>query len=131
MPNVVKRLIINAKGASFGTLDAQIGIERHKSAVHKSFEAVEHRHYAHQRHGADGHAAHRNQRDDVDGVVRLFREKIALRHKERPTIFRPKTHGRGCLLVQQFVDMLEAVERFVEFELQLRHYAQLVAHAVA
>ena len=89
-------------------------------------EAVETREYANHRHRGERHTSDSDARNDVDGVVSLFRKKITAGNKEG------EIHNawRAGLLLKQFVNVFDIIERIVDEEFQFGNDAQLMAHAL-
>ena len=89
-------------------------------------ETIKHTQSNHQCHGGYGHASHGDAADDVDGMGALLGEEIPTGYVERQ-VHGVAVKGSG-LFLEQFVDMVDIVERVVDEKPQLRYDAQLVSH---
>ena len=89
-------------------------------------EAVETREYANHSHRGERHTSDGDARNDVDGVVSLFRKEITTGDKEGEI----HSAWRAGLLLEQFVDVFDIIERIVDEEFQFGDDAQLMAHAL-
>lgn len=89
-------------------------------------EAVEAREHANHSHRGERHTSDGDARNDVDGVVSLFRKEITTGDKEGEI---HNAWGAG-LLLEQFIDVFDIIKRIVDEEFQFGDDAQLMAHAL-
>ena len=89
-------------------------------------KAVKTREYANHSHRGERHTSDGDARNDVDGVVSLFRKEITTGDKEGEI----HSAWRASLLLEQFVDVFDIIERIVDEEFQFGDDAQLMAHAL-
>lgn len=89
-------------------------------------EAVEAREHANHSHRGKRHTSDGDARNDVYGVVSLFRKEITTGDKEGEI---HNAWGAG-LLLEQFIDVFDIIKRIVDEEFQFGDDAQLMAHAL-
>ena len=121
LPQLGQHRVIAGDGLSLDRHHLQLWVELREERCHHVVETVEHAEHNDQCHGGHGNAHHRNHGDDVDGVGGLLREEVAAGYIE----------GKGHLLLQEFVNMVDVVEGVVDEEAQFGDDAHLVADARA
>ena len=119
--------------------DGNVGVHRREFFFYEPMKAIEHTQHTHQRSRGHHHPQHRDNGDNVHRSVPFFGTQIAIGNMKRQVAHRQKwalcfgVVGR-CVLngvgSEQIVDVLNIVERIVDIEIQFRHLAQLIAHAL-
>ena len=82
LPQLLHDGVGRRKVATVGEAYLQFGIKVGEQVGHQSLEAIEHAEGAHHSQRGNGHTACRNGRDDVDGVVALWRKEVAPGYEE-------------------------------------------------
>src|SRR3712207_433778 len=127
--------VIGRGGLSRNGNHLQLWVEIREERGHQVMKSVENAQYDDQSHRRHGHAYHRNDGDNVDGIGLFLGKQIASRYVKRKIhrFFlneKDKSSPRR-LLLQQLVNALYVVQTVVDEEAQLRNDTQLIAHSLA